>query len=191
MDPKEEGGFLSTVSEYLVSLPFDLKILQEAASDSDLDRPARDIAAGAVVHTLLPQEGDGPLRFADDVLLVRLALAAIQAKGGEAFGAFGERFREVYERLDADMQLFDRSLGPLWKWLGAKIETFPKLIYKGKKAAQYVDSEEGLAQLYDEGLEFETNYNVSEEQVRNKLRRAEQVTDMLTKRRTEEMKKIS
>src|SRR5439155_951561 len=63
MRPKEtEARFLSILSEYLVSLPFDLKILQEAVADPDLDRSAREVAAGAIVHTLLPQEGEGPLR---------------------------------------------------------------------------------------------------------------------------------
>jgi hypothetical protein len=191
MDSKEvERGFLSKLGEYLLSLPFDLKVLQEAASDPDLDRPARETAAGAIMHTLLPQEGEGPLRYADDVLLVRAALASVQSKGGHEFGAFRDRFREIYDHLDDDVALFQRQLGSLWSWLVGKIDSFPKLTYKGKRAAQYIANEEGLSLLYDEGLEFETNYNVTEEQVRNKLRRAEQVLELLNKRHAEELKKI-
>jgi hypothetical protein len=191
MSSKEtERTFLSKLGEYLLSLPFDLKILQEAASDLDLHPKAREIAAGAIMHTLLPQEGEGPLRFADDVLLVRAAFAAVKLQGGEAFGTFQERFREVYDRLDEDVALFRSQLGDLWSWLSGKIDTFGKLTFKGKRAAQYIENEEGLALLYDEGLEFETNYNVTEEQIRNKLRRAEQVSELLTKRHAEELKKI-
>src|SRR5207244_2207193 len=78
MSPQEtERRFLSLLTDCLVSLPFDLKVLQEAVADPNLDRAARDIAAGAIVHTLLPQEGEGPLRFVDDALLVRAALRGI------------------------------------------------------------------------------------------------------------------
>src|SRR5688572_20545643 len=104
MAPKEtEHRFISRLSEYLVSLPFDLKVLQEAVSDPDLDRSARELAAGAVMHTLLPQEGEaGPLRFADDVLMVRAALKEVSQQGGEGAAAFRDRFSEIYGGLDED-----------------------------------------------------------------------------------------
>src|SRR4030088_3157887 len=112
MTAKEvERSFLSKLSECLLSLPFDLKVLQEAASDPDLDREARELAAGAIMHTLLPQEGGGPLRCVDELLLVRAALAGVGRKGGDAFGAFRERFREIYDRLDDDIGAFEQQLG--------------------------------------------------------------------------------
>jgi hypothetical protein len=185
-----ERSFLSKLGEYLLSLPFDLKILQEAASNLDLHPAARELAAGTIMHTLLPQEGEGPLRFVDDVLLVRAGFAVVRAKGGEAFAPFRERFPEVYEKLDDDLQVFEDQLGELWRWLSGKIETFGRLTFKGKRATQYIENEDNLSLLYDEGLEFETNYNVSEEQVRNRLRRVEQVVELLTKRHAEDLKKI-
>lgn len=185
-----ERGFLSRLGECLLSLPFDLKVLQEAASDPNLDRAAREIAAGAILHTLLPQEGEGPLRYADDVLLVRAALAAVSAKGGEGASAFRERFADVYDRLDEDITVFKGELGELWSWLATKIDTYPRVVYKGKRAAQYTEDDDGLALLYEEGLEFETNYNVNEDHVRNRVRRVEQVTELLKKRHADESKKI-
>jgi hypothetical protein len=192
MSPKEtERSFLSKVSEYLVSLPFDLKVLQEAVSDPDLDRGARELAAGAVMHTLSPQEGEpGPLRFVDDVLLVRAALHRIVEKGGEGAKAFRDRFSEIYGTLDEDLRVFEEYLGETWRWLMSKVDGFSKSVYKGKRASQYIEDEQALSFLYEEGLEFQTNYNVSEEQVRNKLRRSEQVVENLKKRRAEEAKKI-
>ena len=189
-DKEKEQRFLSILGGYLLSLPFDLKILQEAVADPDLDRAAREIAAGAIVHTLLPQEGEGLLRFIDDVLIVRAALKAVATQGGEAFEAFRGRFGEAYQTLDDDIGAFESELGDNWRWLAAKIEGFPKLMYKGRRAAQYVDDNESQSFLYDEGLEFETNYNVSEEQVRNRLRRVEQVVELLSRRRTDEARKI-
>ena len=191
MTPKEtERRFLSLVAEYLVSLPFDLKILQEAVADPDLDRGARDLAAGAIVHTLLPQEGEGILRFVDDVLLVRAALKAVATAGGASFEAFRARFAETYAPLDETLAVFSEELGDNWRWLTDKLPSFPRLMYKGKRASQYVDDDESQSMLYDEGLEFETNFNVTEEQVKNRLRRADQIVELLARRRAEEARKI-
>ena len=68
-------GFLARVSEYLVTFPFDLKILQEAITEPDLERSARELAASVLISSLSPQEGSGPERFVDDVVLLRIALA--------------------------------------------------------------------------------------------------------------------
>jgi hypothetical protein len=178
------------VSEYLLSLPFDLKILQEAVTDPDLDATARQVAAGAIIHTLQPQETElGPLRFVDDVLIVRAAFKAVIADGSEGAKAFADRFADVYDKLEDDISVFSRSLGELWPWLTAKLAGFPRLAWKGKRAPQCVDDEEAASFLYEEGLEFQTNYNVTEEQVRNRLRRVDQIFEVLNKRRNEEAKK--
>jgi len=190
MGAKEaERPFLEKVSEYLLSLPFDLKILQEAVTDPDLDRSAREMAAGTIVHTLLPQEGESPGRYVDDVLFVRAALKRICAEDSEGVKAFKDRFAEVYGKLDDDLGTFEECLGELWPWLTGKLATFPKVVYKGKKPGQYLDDEEASSFLYEEGLEFQTNYPVNEEQVRNKVRRVETIVEFLTKKRAEESRK--
>lgn len=190
MDKEAERSFLDRISEYLLSLPFDLKILQEAVTDPDLERGAREIAAGAIIHTIGPQEGDGPLRFADDVLLVRAACKRILADGGEGAKAFQERFdSELYGRLDQDLRVFEEVLGDLWPWLTGKLEGFRKPPYKGKTPSQYVDDDEAASFLYEEGLEFQTNYNVTEDKVRNSVRRVDAIVEQLEKRRAEDAKK--
>ncbi len=184
-------AFVDRIREYLLSLPFDLKVLQEAVTDPDLDRDAREIAAGTIIHTLLPQEGEaGPLRFVDDALLVRAALDRAVADGGDGAKAFRDRFAaEIYGRLADDLALFSGSLGDLWPWLTGKLPSFGKQAYKGKKPSQFVDDNEAASFLYEEGLEFQTNFNVTEEQVLNRVRRTEQILEVLQKRRAEELKK--
>ena len=190
MGKEAERPFLDKVGEYLLSLPFDLKILQEAVTDPDLERGAREIAAGTIIHTIGPQEGDGPMRFVDDVLLVRAALKRVVADGGEHAKDFVARFdAEVYGKLDDDLHVFEEVLGDLWPWLTGKLETFRKPPYKGKTPSQYVDDEEAAAFLYDEGLEFQTNYNVTEDKVRNSVRRVDAILESLNKRRAEDAKK--
>ena len=113
-EQEAERAFLERVSEYLVSLPFDLKILQEAVADPDLEKSARLLAASTVVHTILPQEGEpGPLRFVDDVFFVRAALDQVASGDSEGAVAFRERFGiEIYGRLQEDLQVFaDCPLG--------------------------------------------------------------------------------
>jgi hypothetical protein len=192
MSASVESTFLERVSEYLLSLPYDLKILQEAITDPDLDKSVRLVAAGTVLHTLLPQEGEpGPLRYVDDVLYVRAALALVGRGDNEGASGFRERFAaEVYGRIDEDVKLFSSYLGDIWTWLNGKLTGFQKLALKGKKATQAVDDDETATLLYDEGLEFQTNYPVNEEQVRNKLRRADQILEVLKKRYEDDKKKI-
>jgi hypothetical protein len=190
MGKEAERPFLEKVSEYLLSLPFDLKILQEAVTDPDLDRGAREVAAGTIIHTIGPQDGDGPLRFVDDVLLVRAALKKIVGDGSDAAKDFVTRFdTEVYGKLDDDLAVFDEVLGDLWPWLNGKLEAFRKTPFKGKTPSQYVDDEDAASSLYDEGLEFQTNYNVTEDKVRNSVRRVDAILEHLNKRRSEDAKK--
>jgi hypothetical protein len=184
-----EGPFLDKLSEYLLSLPTDLKVLQEAVTDPDLDRDVREMAAGTIIHTILPQEGDSPGRYVDDVLLLRAALAQIQANKSEGAQAFVGRFADVYDKLGEDVKTFGAVLGELWPWIESKLPTFAKQVFKGKKPGQYIDDEEAASSLYDEGLEFETNYPVKEDQVKNKIRRVESILELLNKKRAEEAKK--
>jgi hypothetical protein len=192
MATEAERAFLEKIGEYLISLPFDLKILQEAVTDPDLERAAREIAAGTIVHTIGPQEGEGILRYVDDVLLLRAAYSRVVADGSEGAKAFVERFDgEVYGKLEGDLKVFAEVLGDLWPWLTGKLDAFRKPPYKGKTPAQYVDDDEAASFLYDEGLEFQTNYNVNEDKVRNSVRRLDPIVEQLNKRRAEEAKKKS
>jgi hypothetical protein len=190
MPTEAERAFLEKIGEYLISLPFDLKILQEAVTDPDLDRATREIAAGTIIHGIGAQEGEGPLRYADDVLLTRAAFQRILAEGSEGAKAFAARFEgEIYGKLDEDVKLFAQVLGDLWPWLTGKLDAFRKPPWKGKAPAQYVDDDEAASFLYEEGLEFQTNYNVNEDKVRNSVRRLDPIVEQLNKRRAEEAKK--
>jgi hypothetical protein len=191
-EPEVERKFVEKMAEYLLSLPFDLKILQEAVTDPDLDKPARLTAASTVFHTIMPQEGEpGPLRYVDDVLFVRAALHEVAKGDSEGAVGFRERFGEIYGSLPDDLALFKSYLGELWPWLCSKLGGFQKLTMKGKKPTQAVDDEEIASLLYDEGLEFQTNYPVNEEQVRNKVRRGDQILEMLKKRFEDDKKRIA
>src|SRR5438132_624320 len=104
METKEVGReFLSRVCDYLVSLPFDLKVLQEAVADLDLDPEVRQLCAGVLMHALCPREGTGAERYIEDVFLLRVVLSALRESGGDGAAAFTARFGEVFGRMEEDL----------------------------------------------------------------------------------------
>lgn len=188
--------FLERVTAYLVSLPYDLRVLHEAVSSPDLDRAARELAAGTVMYVLLPNDtliDERPgIGFVDDVVLVRAALRRIRDGGGDAAPLFAARFPEYFDALDADLQLFWAALGAdIYGWLEGKLDGVAKLQYKGKRASQVVDDEDAIAFLYEEGLAFQTDYEITEELLDGRLRRVGPILDALERRRGDEARRIS
>jgi uncharacterized membrane protein YkvA (DUF1232 family) len=196
MDKELERRFIETVGRHLVSLPFDLKVLYEALTDPDLEREAREVAAGAVVYVLSPSDivvdRDRKLAsYVDDLILLRAALKRVADSGGEKVQAFLERFPDEYAGLDDYLTLYSRVLGDLYPWLTGKLNQFKKLLYKGRRAVDYLDDEEAATFLYDEWLTFQTDYDITEQSLAGRLRKVEPILEALRRRRAEEAKKIS
>jgi hypothetical protein len=194
MDKELERRFLETISRTLVSLPFDLKVLLEAAADPDLEHGTRELAAATVVHVITPKDGnvDAPVRFAEDVVQLRLALVRIAAEGGEGAPAFKERFSEDYGRLDEELALFRDVFGDeVVDWLDSRWATLGKAVYAKKKIAQFVDDEEVGTFLYDEGLQFGTNYPITEKSLAGRVKQVQPFIDHLARKRDQDKKKIT
>jgi hypothetical protein len=193
MDKDLEHRFLETLSRALVSLPFDVKVLLEAVSDPELEHAVREVAAATVIHVITPKEGnvEAPVRHAEDVLLVRLALAKIAAEGGEGVAAFRDRFIENYGRLDEELALFRESLGnEIIDWLDSRWAALLKAVYGKKKVSLFVDDEEVGTFLYDEGLRFGTEYPITEKSLAGRVKQAQPFIDHLSRKRDQDRKKI-
>jgi hypothetical protein len=190
---QEKGKlFLSKVGEYLVSLPFDLKILQEAIAEPELDRKTRELAAAVLLNALSPQEGPSPERYLDDLFWLRLTLAQISASSGATESGFCARFDEVFHNLPADLALFEQMLGrDLWAWLAGRLPALNRVVLKGRRPAQYVDDESSWDALYEDGLDFQTHYDVTEDRVQNRLRSPKQIIEYLQRRFADDSKKRS
>ena len=194
MDKDTERTFLETMSRALVSLPFDLKVLLEAVADSDLERAVRELAAATVVHVITPKDGnvDAPLRFSEDVVQLRLALAKIAAEGGEGAPAFRERFAEDFERSEADLTLFRQTLGDdIVDWLDSRWASLGKAVYSKMKIPMVLDDEEVGTFLYDEGLRFGTLYPITEKSLAGRVKQAQPFIDHLARKRDQDKKKIT
>jgi len=193
MDKDLERSFLDTVSQALISLPFDLMVLLEAVADADLEHPVREIAAATVVHIITPKDGnvDAPVRHLEDVILLRLALAKIATEGGEGAAAFRERFADNYANLDAELGTFRQALGDVVDWLDSRWGNMQKVLYARKKISMFVDDEEVGTFLYDEGLKFGTNYPISEKSLAGRMKLAQPFIDHLLRKREQDKKKIT
>ena len=184
-----ESKFVELVRSWLVSLPHDLKIAFDAMDDENLPRNAREIATGTVIYIVSPKDSvadrNEVASYADDALLLRLALHKALAKG-EDEDAFRERFPELFEGLDENLKLCKSIMGDLMTWLEQKVPMLRNSMYKGRKLAQYLDNEEAREALFDDGLVFRTDYPVDEKTIGDKLKRAQTVVDVMRRRKVDE-----
>ena len=190
---EQDRRFLALISQWLVALPHDLRVLYEAKDDPNLERVARETAAGGILHTLNPDPSPDEkfVSFADDTIMVRLALRAVANKGGEGADDFRRRFEEYYATLDQDLELCQRVMGETYAWIAGKVDHLGKQVYKGKKVAQYIDDDESVETLYEDGLAFATEYPIDEAKLGMRLKKPETLLEPLRRRALEEKKKIA
>lgn len=186
-----EVRFVELFKSWLVSLPHDLKIAFEAMDDENLPRSSREIAVGAIMYVVSPNDfvfdrNEAVASFADDALLLRLALRKVVNSSGEDGEAFSDRFPELFEGLDEDLGVCNEVMGELMAWLEGKVEGLRNQTYKGKKLKIWFDDDVARAELYEDGLGFRTDYPVDDKIIDDKLKYATTVTDVMRRRRAEE-----
>lgn len=191
-----EQEFVETMSQWLVSLPHDLKILYEAAADENIDRKAREVAVGAIIYVVSPNDFisadryDSFISYADDCLLLRFALQRVVAKENEDTEFFKSRFPEFFESIDEELAVVKGYMGELYDWLEARVDTLTTLEYKGKKIKDYLDDDEASEFLYEDGLGFRTEYDVDEETLSDSFKKASSVIALIQRRKDEEDQKV-
>ena len=192
-----EQEFVETMSKWLVSLPHDLKILYEAAADENIERKAREIAVGAIIYVVSPNDFisadryDSFISYADDCLLLRFALQRVVAKDNEDTEFFKSRFPEFFATLEQELAVCTGYMGELYDWLDSRVDTLTALEYKGKKIKDYIDDDEASEFLYEDGLGFGTEYDVDEETLSDSFKKASSVIALIQRRKDEEDKKVS
>lgn len=184
-----ESRFVQVFKSWLVSLPHDLKIAFEAMDDENLSRQDRELAAGVVVYIVTKKDikdQNSVGSFADDALLLRLALRRIADQKDEDAQAFRDRFPELFGELPGEVDVCKTVLGDLMGWLEAKVDNLRKLEHRSKKISAYLDDEEARSELYEDGLAFRTDYPIDDTTINDKLKKASTVTDVIKRRRAEE-----
>ena len=99
-----EARFVELLKTWLVSLPHDLKIAFEAMDDENLPRSSREIAVGAIMYVVSPNDfvsdrNEAVASFADDALLLRLALQQVAETAAEEGDVYRERFPDLFDGL--------------------------------------------------------------------------------------------
>jgi hypothetical protein len=158
--------------------------------DENLPRAVRETAAGVVIYVVSPNDAvsdrnNNIVSYADDALLLRLALERALGKG-EDEQAFRDRFPELFESLDDNLKLCKSIMGDLMTWLESKITSLKSIDYKGKKVPTYLDNDEAREQLFDDGLVFRTDYPVDEKTIGDKLKKSSTVIEAMKRRKADE-----
>ena len=189
-----EQRFVGTMSSWLVSLPHDLKVLYEAADDENLDKSARELAVGAIIYVVSPNDFiadryDSFISYVDDCLILRLAAQKMVADGDEDTEFYMSRFPEFFDSLADELAICKDAMGDLYDWLESKVEGLRALEYKGKKVKAYLDDDEASEFLYEDGLGFRTEYDVDEKSLADSFKKSSSVIDLMRRRKTEESRK--
>ncbi|HUS68498.1 MAG TPA: hypothetical protein VMZ28_28380 [Kofleriaceae bacterium] len=179
---------------WLISLPHDLKILYEAAADANLDRASRELAIGAIIYVISPNDFVASDRqdfsgYADDCLVLRLALRRIGQNKDEDVQTFVGRFDDFFGSLTDELGVCEKAMGELYGWLDARVDTLTAIEYKGKKVPLYLDDEELSELLYEDGLAFATEYPVDEDDIADRFKKASTIIEVIQRRKAEEDRK--
>jgi len=194
VDAELERRFVETFKAWLISLPFDLKILYEASTDENLPRDARELATGAIIYAVSPNDFINAdrsdfLSYCDDCILVRLALQRIVSAQDEDSQFFKSRFEDFFAALGDELSVCREAMGETFAWLESKTDLLTALEYKGKSVPAYIDEDEAVDFLYEEGLAFTTEYPVDEETLGDKLKKASTILEVMDRRKEEDTRK--
>ena len=186
-----EQRFIDILSGWLVSLPFDLKVLFECADDENLSRSIREMAVGALIYAISPNDfiadrHDSFVSYCDDVLIVRMAMHDHLPADDEDVAYFQSRFPEFFEGLGDDLAVCREVMGELYEWLVSKVDALPQLEYKGKRVATFLDDEESGGLLYEDGLGFRSEYPVEEATLADKFKKSSTILEVIRRRKDEE-----
>ena len=194
MDAQIGRRFVDTMRSWLISLPHDLKILYEAAADANLDRGSRELAVGAIIYVISPNDFIASDRqdfsgYADDCLVLRLALRRIAQNKDEDVQTFVGRFDDFFGSLGEGLDVCQKAMGELYTWLDARVDHLAASEYKGKKVPLYLDDEELSESLYEDGLAFATEYPVDEDDIADRFKKASTIIEVIQRRKAEEDRK--
>ncbi len=190
MDAELSGRFVKTMRSWLINLPYDLKILYEASTDENLSRETRELMIGAIIYAISPNDlisdRDNFASYADDCLLLRVALKNGVGSDDEDEEFFRSRFPEFFDSLDEELATCEEALGELYTWLASKVDILRTRNYKNKSVKQHFESEELQEVLYEDGLEFRTEYPISEDDIYDKFKKPTSVIDLLSRAKGQE-----
>lgn len=189
MDKESERAFVEAFTAALVSLPFDMKVLAEAVIDPDLPATSREIAAATLMHVFNPKDGhiEAYLRYAEDVVFLRLALKKIVDENSEASQEFQAQWPDSFVGLNEQLATYRTAFGdPLVDWLDGRWPHLRKAVYAKKQAAYYIKDPELSQTLYNQATDFATAYPVTERSLVGRVRQLASFVEHLQRKREQD-----
>jgi uncharacterized membrane protein YkvA (DUF1232 family) len=145
--------FSAALRDGMLSLPQDCKAMLRLAEDPDLDDASRVLACGALLHVLSGTNAipgaKGTLAFADDVIVLRLAVDRMEKASPDVVKAHREDDPDVFEAMTDQLEATREHLGELMVMLDRAVDALPKLQFEGHSAAGCAHDEESITWLYD------------------------------------------
>jgi hypothetical protein len=171
----------------ILSLPQHLKGALRLVDDPNISDEGRVVAAGAILHWLsgsntIPGVRGGPMSYVDDVLVLRLAYAKIEAIAPEAMVRHRAESPELYGQLTEEVELIRSYLGKGMTVLDKAIERIAQLKHQGRTPAQCIADEEAATVLYEEVQSALVDLDLEEEAVGRALKQLDPVLDGLRQR---------
>jgi hypothetical protein len=179
--------FVEFVKGAIMSLPQHLKGALRLVDDPNIPDEGRAVAAGAVLHWLggsntIPGVRGGVLSYVDDVLVLRLAYARIEAIAPDAMAVHRTDSPELFGSLTEEVELLRSYLGKGAAVLDRAVERLEQLKHKGVTAAQCVSDEEAGTMLYEQVQSALVDLDLEEEAVNRALKQLDPVLDGLRQR---------
>ena len=152
MSQKDE--FIEFLSRAITEISQDVKVMFEMMDDPEFSEATRLRTAGALLYLLAP--GDlipdtfGLLGQADDCLVMRLTMQFVLNQKPERADHYRERYPEVFDHLEEDLEISAGFLGEIYPWLEEYLEKLDAIEFKGKKAQDVIEDVDTNSWLFDE-----------------------------------------
>lgn len=171
----------------IVSLPQHLQGALRLMDDPNIPDEGRIMAAGAVQHWLsgsntIPGVRAGVLSYVDDVIVLRLAYARIQAIAPDAMAKHSADWPELFGHIGDEEKLVRDTLGQSVAVFDKVIDKLGQLKHHGRSASQCVADEEAATMLYDEVIAALVDLELEEEAISRALKQLGPVLDGLRQR---------
>jgi len=179
--------FIDFVKGAIVALPQHLKGALRLVDDPNIPDEGRAIAAGAILHWLsgsntIPGVRGGLLSYVDDVLVLRLCYARIEAIAPEAMAQQRLDSPDLFGQLTEEVELLRKYLGDGVAVLDKAVERIAQMKHQGKTATQCIADEEAATVLYEEVQAALVDLDIEEEAVNRALKQLDPVLEGLRQR---------
>jgi hypothetical protein len=179
--------FTEFVQGAILSLPQHLQGALRLVDDPNIPDEGRAIVAGAVLHWLsglntIPGVRGGVLSYVDDVLVLRLSYARVEAIAPEAMAKHRADWPELFGSLAEELELMRSFLGKGLTVIERAVDRIDQLKHKGVTASQCVADEQASTMLYDAVQAALVDVDLEEDAVARGLKQLDPVLEGLRQR---------